>query len=72
MHSIISSVASRQVHAGDTGPLVVLLRAREPAEGAGRGTATTILPSQGSAAGLLSLLTKSNCLVGACEKKAVL
>lgn len=58
MLSIISSVASRQVRAGDTGPVAVLLRTKEPAEGAGRGTASTILPSQGSAAGLLSLLTK--------------
>lgn len=41
----ILSVASRQVCAEDAGPLVFLLRTKEPAEGAGGEVATVTLPS---------------------------
>lgn len=41
-----SASAIKTVHAGDTGPLVFLLRTKEAAEGAGEEVATTFLLSQ--------------------------
>lgn len=49
---IVSAI--KTVRAGDTGPLVFLLRTKEAAEGAGGEVATPFLPSQWPAEGLLS------------------
>lgn len=43
-NDIVSAI--KTLHAGDTGPLVFLLRTKEAAEGAGGEVATTFLPSQ--------------------------